>query len=271
MSYSAKELIKQRKSVRSFDGKGITEEDRRRLEDYIASLENPFGVPVTLRLLDAAEHRLSSPVIVGENTYLAGKVKRMGQYEIAFGYSLEKACIYALSLGIGMVMLAATLSRNTFEQAMDVKEDEVLPAASPVGYPAKKPSLREGMMRKAIKADERIAFCELFFDGDFEKKLTEEAAGDLREALEAVRWAPSAGNQQPWRAVTDSGRVHFYERRSMKESSLGDIQKVDLGIALAHFEMAMEEEGVFGRFVSDDPGIKMPERTEYIITYERMP
>ena len=67
----------------------------------------------------AKEHNLSSPVIVGENAYLAAKVKREGRHEIAYGYSFEKVCLYALSLGIGTVMLAASLSRSTFEQAME--------------------------------------------------------------------------------------------------------------------------------------------------------
>lgn len=269
MDFLATELINQRKSVRSFDGREISAEDRKKLEEYISELSNPFGVPVDLRLLDKDKYDLSSPVIVGEHTYLAGKVKRMEIYEIAFGYIFEKACIYALSLGIGTVMLAASLSRNTFEQAMQVGEDEVMPVASPVGYPAKKRSIRESLMRKGLKADERIPFEELFFNGGFDKKLTTEAAGDFAEALELARWAPSAANKQPWRAVMEGEKIHFYEYKSMKDSALGDIQKVDVGIALAHFDMTMEENGFSGRFKKNDPGIKIPENEEYIITYER--
>ena len=86
MSFSAKEMILQRKSVRTFDGKTLSEEDRKNLEGYIQSPANPFGVPVGFRLLDAKEHQLSSPVIVGEHTYLAAKVKKVRNYELAFGY-----------------------------------------------------------------------------------------------------------------------------------------------------------------------------------------
>ena len=52
----------------------------------------------------------------------------------------------------------------------------------------------------------------------------------------------------------DGAKVHFYEQKSMKDSSLGDIQKVDVGIAPAHFDMTMEENGYAGRFTFDDPG-----------------
>lgn len=42
------------------------------------------------------------------------------------------------------------VSRKTFEKAMEVKDTEVMPAASPVGYPADKRSVRETLMRKGI-------------------------------------------------------------------------------------------------------------------------
>ncbi len=98
MIFSAKDMIRQRKSVRTFDGRPLSDADRNKLEDYINTLTNPFAVPVEFRLLDAKEHNLSSPVIVGENTYLTAKVKLEGNYEIAYGYSFEKACLYAMSL-----------------------------------------------------------------------------------------------------------------------------------------------------------------------------
>lgn len=270
MTFSAKKMIKQRKSVRTFDGKTLSDEDKKNLESYVHSLTNPFGVKVDFRLLDAKEHQLSSPVIVGEHTYLAAKVKKEGNFEIAFGYSFESACLYAQSLGIGTVMLAASLSRSTFEKAMNVLGDEVLPTASPVGYPAEKRSIRENLMRKGLKADERIAFAELFFEGSFDKALTKEAAGEYTDALEMARLSPSAGNKQPWRAVIDENRVHFYELKSLKDNALGDVQKVDVGIALCHFDLVMAESGVSGKYIFEDPQIKAPENIYYIATYERI-
>ena len=107
-------LIRERHSVRTFDGNALKETDRLLLECYISQLSNPFHIPVEFRLLDAKEHNLSSPVIVGAELYLAAKVKRQEHFELAYGYSFEALCLYAQSLGIGTVMLAATLSRGTF-------------------------------------------------------------------------------------------------------------------------------------------------------------
>ena len=271
MLFPAKEMIRKRKSVRSFDGRSLRDKDRAALEQFIQNVNNPFDVPVEFRMLDSKEHRLSSPVVVGADQYIAAKVSRCRHFEIGYGYSFESVCLYAMSLGIGTVILAASLSRKAFEKAMNIQGDEVMPVASPVGYPAARRTIRDSMMRKGLKADDRIPFEQLFFEGDFKKGLHKEEAGVFSNALEMARWAPSAGNKQPWRAVVAGDTVHFFEEQSIKESPLGDIQKVDVGIALAHFDLTMEEEGYDGHFFEGAPGIALPDHVQYIISYEREP
>lgn len=270
MENSVKDIIRRRRSVRTFNGAALRKEDRQKLEQYLETLDNPFDVPVEFRFLDAKEYGLSSPVIVGTDLYIAAKVSRVPQSEIAYGYCFEKFCLYAEAIGIGTVMLAATISRKAFEKAMEVRDAEVMPAASPVGYPAEKRSVRETLMRKGLKADERLPFGELFFEGTFTESLTPEHAGQFRDALEMVRLAPSAGNKQPWRAVVCGDKVHFYEKKtkSMSDSPLGDIQKVDVGIALAHFDLALKETGTYGHFMSENPDFETDDLMEYIVTYE---
>ena len=138
MSTSVKEIIRRRKSVRTYSGEPLRSEDRQKLNEFLKTVENPFGVPVEFRFLDAKEYALSSPVIVGTEEYVAAKVNRVPQSEIAYGYSFEAFCLFAESLGIGTVMMAATLSRSTFEKALEVKGNEVMPVASPIGYTADK-------------------------------------------------------------------------------------------------------------------------------------
>ena len=269
MSFSAKELIKQRKSVRTFDGKPLSEEDKKELENYIGALANPFDVPVTARLLDVQEHRLSSPVVVGENEYIAAKIERGPHCELGYWYSFEKLCLYALSRGIGTVMLALAIDRPAFEKAMEVQPNEIMPVATPVGYPAEKKSVREAMMRKGLKADGRKPFDSIFFDRSFEHGLEPKDAGVFADALEGARWAPSAGNSQPWRAVVDGNKVHFYKAIPPKEFPHWDAQELDVGIALAHFEAILEENGVTGAFVFADPCASVPQNIRYVVTYER--
>ena len=121
-------------------------------------------------------------------------------------------------------------------------------------------------MRKGVRADSRAAFQSLFFDGGFDKPLTPERAGALAQPLELVRWAPSAVNKQPWRAVAVENAVHFYLKhaKGFVSDAVGDMQKVDLGIALCHFALAAEENGLNIPFCISDPGISAEPDTEYI-------
>ena len=174
-------------------------------------------------------------------------------------------------MGIGTTWIAGTMNRPAFEAAMALGHGEVMPCVSPLGYPAAKLSLRESLMRKGIRADSRLDFNALFYDGGFDRPLTQEAAGSLAQPLEMVRWAPSAVNRQPWRVVLSGSSAHFYEKRSKGyvDESGWDLQKVDVGIAICHFACGLEEQGIPWRLTADEPGIAVPDGTEYVATIER--
>lgn len=263
------ELIRSRRSVRTFDNRKLSAEHLEQLRRFLADIPNPYGIPVEFRLLDAKQYGLSSPVLNQAELYVAAKVQRTDHAEEAYGYSFETLVLFAASLGIGTVWIGGTMNRPAFEKAMELAPDEMMPCVSPLAYPAKKMSLRETMMRKGVRADWREDFGSLFFDGSFDTPLTEEKAGALREALEAVRWAPSAVNKQPWRVVRAGNKVHFYEKktRGFVSDATGDLQKIDVGIALCHFHLMCAAAGGSPEFVIEDPGIHTEKDTEYIASY----
>ena len=84
------ETIAGRKSVRTYDGTGLREEDLEKLKQYMTEISNPFYIPVEFFLLDAEQFELSSPVVLGEKYYVAGKVEKKEYADVAFGYSFEK-------------------------------------------------------------------------------------------------------------------------------------------------------------------------------------
>ena len=263
------DAVKSRRSVRTFDGNALRQGDAQKIVAFAEKVENPYDVPIEWKLLDAKKYGLSSPVIVGADAYIAGKMRRVPHAEEAFGYTFEKVVLFAESLGVGTTWIAGTMKRDAFEKAMALSDGEVMPCVSPLGYPAKKMSLRESLMRKGIRADSRLDFDKVFFDGSFDKPLTHEAAGKLTDALEAVRLAPSAVNKQPWRVVLSENQVHFYEKKNKGfDDGTWDIQKIDVGIALAHFELAARECGLQTRFTLDDPGITAPDDTVYIASFQ---
>jgi nitroreductase len=262
------EAIRSRRSVRTFNGEPLLAEDAQKIMAFAETTENPYGLPIKWELLDAKTTGLSSPVIVGEDTFIAGKMRRVPYAEEAFGYSFERIVLFAESIGVGTTWIAGTMDRAAFEKAVSLQSDEVMPCVSPLGYPAIKMSVRESLMRKGVKADSRLAFSELFFDGSFDHPLSAGNAGKWQTALEAVRLAPSAVNKQPWRAVICGDRVHFYEKHGAVRVNVDwDIQKIDMGIALAHFALAAEACGLPVSFCLEDPGLSVPANTEYIATY----
>lgn len=263
------EHIKARRSVRTFGSRILDKQDKEILASFMETIENPYQIPVAFKWLDAREHGLTCPVVVGTDLYVGGKVQSVPNASVAFGYSFEMLVLKAQSMGIGTVCLGGTMNRSAFEQAMELGESEMMPCASPLGYPAGKMSLRETMMRKGVKADERLAFQELFFDGSFEVPMTKERAGFWAEPLEMVRLAPSAVNRQPWRVVISDNAAHFYLKRSkgFRQDARLDMQKIDMGIALGHFALTAEENGLNLCFMQDDPKLEQGSDTEYIATY----
>lgn len=260
--------IRARRSVRSFDGRPLSAEDREKLERYIGSIGNPFGVPVRFVLLDAKEHGLSSPVITGETLYAAAMVERVPQAEAAYGFSFEKLVLYAQSLGIGTTWIGGTMKREVFERAAGLREGELMPCVSPLGYPARKRSAREVLMRKGVGADTRLPAEKLFFGGAWGEPLPAEKREAMADLIEMVRWAPSAVNKQPWRIIVTDGACHFYEDRDPRYTGekTGDLQRIDVGIALCHFVSGLEERGAEPEVTAADPGLAVPEGVEYAAT-----
>ena len=261
--------IKTRRSVRTFDGRELTKEDINSLAEFAKTIENPYKIPVDFKFMNAKEYGLNCPVSVGTDLFVGGKIKYTENTSVAFGYSFECFVLYAQSLGIGTTWLGGTMNRSAFETAMELSDDEIMPCASPLGYPAKKMSIREGMMRKAIKADERLPFENLFFDDSFDAPLSKEKADNWTLPLEMVRLAPSAVNKQPWRAVACDDAVHFYLNRSkgFTRTEKLDMQMIDMGIALCHFDLTAKEIGLNVAFELNAPNLAKNDDVEYVASY----
>ncbi len=263
------EHIKARRSVRTYDKRILDEGIKADLLNFMQKIDNPFHIPVECKYLEGKENGLNCPVMTGTDLYVGGKIKNIQNASAAFGYSFEMFVLYAQSLGLGTVWLGGTMNREAFEAAMNMDEDEIMPCASPIGYTAKKMSVRESVMRKAIKADERFPFAELFFDGTFDTPLTKERAGDLAVPLEMVRLAPSAVNKQPWRVVIKDDAAHFYLKRSKGFGFTDklDMQMIDMGIALCHFELTARECEMNVKFLQEDPQLSLGEDVTYVASY----
>ena len=98
------------------------------------------------------------------------------------------------------------------------------------------------------------------------------AAGRYALPLEMIRLGPSASNRQPWRIVKEPDRDSFHfvlERtRGYLRSYQGvDFQKIDMGIAMCHFELSARESGLDGSWEIRNPGLALGEGREYTVSW----
>lgn len=255
--FNIKEISQKRKSVRTYIDKPLEKEDIKKLNDYIdliSNEEHPFSAKVRIKLFEVNKEINSKDlgtygVIKGAKTYLGVAVNECPDAMEAVGYVFEKLVLYAASIGLGTCWLGGTFNRGEFAKAMKITENEFFPIASPIGYPAAKNHTVDKIMRKAIKADSRKTFTDLFFEKSTTSPLSAENAEEYADILECVRLAPSAKNAQPWRVVKDGDSFHFYEKKTIPSSN-HDIQRLDIGIAGCHFDLAAKEKGIKGKILS---------------------
>ncbi len=264
------DLVSSRRSVRTFDGQDINSDLLQQLKDYAKEITNPYGIPVRFEFLDKESNGLSSPVLSGEKLYVSAMMNPAENADVAYGYAFQDLLMKAHELGLGTVWIGGTMPREKFEKASGLSEGEIMPCMSPLGKEAAKMSIKEGLMRKGVKADWRYDFEQLFFLNSFETPLTESEsiARGINVMLKAVKLAPSAVNKQPWRVIVGDNVAHFYEKKDKGFDADGyDLQKIDLGIALYNFEKQGKEEGKDMTFELANPRLPVPEGTEYIASY----
>ncbi len=176
-------------------------------------------------------------------------------------------------LELGTCWMGGTFRRSEFGKTINVLENEVIPGITPLGYYTAKRSFRERTIRWGAKSHSRKTWESLFFDGDFETPLGRDSLGEYAVVLDMVRLAPSASNKQPWQIVKQGQNFHFYLKRTMKNThgSWGDLQRVDMGIAMCHFDLTARELGMNGLWEDNQPNLKLSENIEYCITWREKP
>ncbi|GAB6156643.1 nitroreductase family protein [Desulfosporosinus burensis] len=271
------EVIKKRLSVRTYLDQPLTPEIKEKLRGFFSMPRGPFGGTLRINLIesDLARKEFNAKlgtygVISGASTYVVAAVEKAERDLEDFGYSLEKVILYATSLGLGTCWLGGTFKKSEFGRAIEQKDHEVLPCITPIGYPSRRKSLIDSALRLTAGSKNRKGWAELFFSRDFSHHLSELEAGKFATPLEMLRLAPSASNKQPWRIVKDTNKIHFYlqHTKGYAKALAYDLQRVDMGIGMCHFELTAREHGIDGKWHVNDPGsISTPQATEYVVSW----
>lgn len=280
-STSVMEIIQRRYSCRKYESQLL---DNKTKESLIAILQglhtSPFGGETRFKLLEMSEldpkqkHRFGTyGFIQGAQNFIVGATKT-SQYDLEnFGYILEVIILYATDLGLGTCWVGGTLRRNKFATQISIKDDEVVPAITPVGYAAKGRSRVDRLTRWVARSKNRYPWERIFFEGDSTNPLPRETAAQYERPLEMVRIAPSASNRQPWRIIKEKNAhtYHFFITRKRSRYSRffswPDFPRMDLGIAICHFNLAAQELELSGDWQTINLDFPLPSHLEYFISW----
>jgi len=274
------EIIRQRKSIRSYTDQPIEEAKKEILNHFLSENTNgPFGTKARFVFITSTKQDRESlkglityGMIKNPTGFIIGAVEKSSYHLEDFGYLMEKNILKATDLGLGTCWLGGTFNSSGFARKIALKNNEVVPAVTPAGYAVSRISVMDSVVRNASGADKRKPWSSLFFTDD--KPLSVEQAGNYATPLEMVRLAPSANNFQPWRVIKESRQdiFYFYLKRmpGIKQMFFmkADLQRLDIGIAMCHFALAAEENGLKGAWIINDPRLKgIAENMDYTASW----
>ena len=284
MNQPIQEIIRQRYSCRSYIDEPIQEMHQQELKKFLEMQHTgPLGTHARFELVAATQDESQS--LKGLGTYgfiknpaafIIGALERGPKNLEDYGYLLEHSILAATGIGLGTCWLGGTFTKSSFAKRISLHDKETIPAVVAAGYMEERRG-KNGQIRKYLSAARRLPVELLFFADTFGNPLTIETAGAYSQPLEMVRWAPSASNKQPWRIVRIDDAWHFYLQRTKGYGKgtmlfsilrLADLQRVDMGIAMCHFELTARELCFNGSWVLDDPKLQIPVDAEYTVTWK---
>jgi hypothetical protein len=278
------DLIKQRFSCRTYNESPIEAEQRQKLVEYLSTLRTgPLGTATRFELAATTEGDSVALKNLGTYGFIKGATgfiigaMGVGDKNLEdFGYQMERAILYATDLNLGTCWLGGSFTKSQFAKKIAVMNGETVPAVTAIGSMAE--GARDGRLRRKMGGAQRAPWAHLFFDSRFDRPLSPEAAGEYSEPLAMVRLAPSASNKQPWRIIRENKSWHFYLQRSpgyppvlyKRLLGMADIQRIDTGIAMCHFELTTASLGLRGQWVVTPPRMAVTDPLmEYAVSWKQ--
>ena len=283
-SQSIQEIIKKRYSCRTYQKEMMSDHLKDQINQIIAEpMTAPFQTPARFKFVakdinnpNELKGLITYGFIKGLPGFIIGAITQERPYHLEdYGYLMEKIILKATDIDLGTCWLGGSFHKSNFASKISVTSNEIIPAVVSIGPKAKKKGTVESIIRWQAKADHRHPWEQLFFKDSWNTPLSKFVSEQYLMPLEMLRLGPSASNKQPWRIVKekDSHTYHLYlERtkgydRSLKLVNAVDLQRVDMGIAMCHFELTANEEGLMGQWIIQDPKIQTPSNTHYIATW----
>ena len=182
------------------------------------------------------------------------------------GYAMEEVVLKLTSLGIATCWLECNIKREDILEFVDLKSEEDLDANE----------TEEENIEKEENLENPYSIIAFGYPEEGEKLFKNNKNADrkrinnickkldksLEKIVEPLRLAPSMKNSQPWVLYNKENNIHLYEEKQKK--NLSDTNKISMGIALRHFDIACKEFGVDVNYLKMNTKKKLGK--EYYIT-----
>ncbi len=221
------EAIIARKSIRSYEMEQLDPEQIEELVDFLSDLTVPddridwnFDI---LPLEDMCKIVNGVPRLQAPH-YLVIRSEKIKNCLQNAGYIGEMAVLWLTAHGIASCWQGSLEAETDFEG--------VLPYIIAIAFGRSKEPFRQSAeeirKKKSLKS---IAF------GDMKSP--------RKEIMEFVWMAPSGMNMMPVRYLVDTHRIHIYRKnnRILKFNQFNYLQCIDVGVAMAHMEVAARKQG----------------------------
>jgi nitroreductase len=268
------EIIKKRKSCRTYSHVALKPADKKNLESFI--IEDSKGIEnevVNFRIIEKNDAdkqlKLDYGMIQGQNTYILGTAKSTTASRVNYAYLMEKVVLKATEMNLSTCWIGAF--DTTYFNDVFIEDGFDIPSIVIVGYSNNKPTYQDKFLRFSVKASKRQGWDKMFFNYELKMPLNPEDVKKYSDSLEMVRLAPSSGNTQPWRVYFNdtTNEFHFFKKIISKKYELSGIHDIDMGIALCHFELTSLQNGLSGSWVKHTiENVISIDDLQYIMTWK---
>jgi nitroreductase len=268
------ETIKKRKSCRTFSQETLNAADKKTLEDFIKANNSSLNhetvnFVIIEKAIEDKKMKLDYGLIRGHNTYVLGKTRSSQASRVNYGYLMEKLVLKAAEINVSTCWIGY-FDIDYFNE-LSVEDGYEIPGIIIIGYAKEKPNLQDKFARLTVSASKRSTWDKLFFNYKSKTPLAPDNIKSYADSLEMLRLAPSSGNTQPWRIFfEETGKeFHFFKKAISKRYETKGLHDIDMGIALAHFELTSLHKGLSGSWTDRSKENKpQVEGLQYIMTWK---
>ena len=206
------EMIYKRKSCRSFTGKSVDAEMIEKIMSFDMKPLNP-DIKVRMDIVSRNQVKCICPWTTPQLITIYSEEKD-GWLENV-GFLFQQMDLYLQSLGLGVCWLG--MGKMNPKNAPEVEGMKFVIMLA-FGYP------KGDQLRHDLKG--------------FKRKTLEQISDKADSRLEPARLAPSSVNSQPWYFAHEGQNIHVY---CTQKGIAGYMNRIDIGIALAHLYVANED------------------------------